>query len=129
MLCIRFHIFWIGFMHIDMINLVARTHSYMMDILCALSIVFPSVACVCSFCMYNIPETPWSTWIASCLQLRPTTSPSTTTVSMVMRISIRGRIFPKGGEMMRSILWTSPCQESVWQVTRASETSTSHTQR
>jgi hypothetical protein len=32
-----------------------------------------------------------------------------------------------GGEMMRSILWTSPCQEPIWQVTRA--TSTSHTQR
>src|SRR4051812_3482793 len=46
---------------------------------------------------------------------------------MVIWFSIRGRIFPKGGEMMRSILWTSPCQESVWQVTRA--TSTSHTQR
>ena len=27
---------------------------------------------------------------------------------MVMRISIRGRIFPKGGEMMRSILRSSP---------------------
>ena len=31
----------------------------------------------------------------------------------------------QGGEMMWSIPWTSPCQESVWQVTRA--TSTSHT--
>jgi hypothetical protein len=30
-----------------------------------------------------------------------------------------------GGEMMRSILRTSPCQESIWQVTRA--TSTPHT--
>ena len=36
-------------------------------------------------------------------------------------------IFPKGGEMMRSILWTSPCQESVRRVARAA--STSHTQR
>ena len=44
---------------------------------------------------------------------------------MVIWFSIRGRIFPKGGEMMRRILWTSPCQEFVWQVTRA--TSTSHT--
>ena len=33
----------------------------------------------------------------------------------------------QGGGMMRSILRTSPCQESIWQVTRA--TSTSHTQR
>ena len=79
-------------------NLAARTHSYMMDTLCALTIVFPSVVCVCSFCMYTTPATPWSTWIAQCLQLRPTTSPSTTTVSMVMRITIRGRIFPKGGD-------------------------------
>ena len=31
----------------------------------------------------------------------------------------------KGGEMMRSILRSSPCQESIWQVTRA--ISTSHT--
>ena len=28
--------------------------------------------------------------------------------TMVMRISIRGRIFPKGGEMMRSIPRSSP---------------------
>ena len=41
--------------------------------------------------------------------------------------SIRGRIFPKGEGMMRSILRTSPCQESIWQVTHV--TSTSHTQR
>ena len=33
----------------------------------------------------------------------------------------------QGGEMMRSILWTSPCQEPIWQVTRA--TSISHTLR
>jgi hypothetical protein len=90
-------------------NLPARTHTYLMDTLCALTIVFPSVACVCSFCMSITPATPWSTWIAQCLQLRPTTSPSTTTVSMVMKITIRGRIFPKGGEMMRSILRSSPC--------------------
>ena len=38
---------------------------------------------------------------------------------MVIWISIRGRIFPKGEGMMRSILWTSPCQESIWQMTRA----------
>ena len=79
-------------------NLAAQTHSYMMDTLCALTIVFPSVVCVCSFCMYTTPATPWNTWIAPCLQLCPTTSPSTTTVSMVMRIMIRGRIFPKGGD-------------------------------
>ena len=78
-------------------NLAARTHSYMMDTLCALTIVFPSVACVCSFCMSITPATPWTTRMAPCLQLRPTTSPSTTTVSMVMRITIRGQIFPKGG--------------------------------
>ena len=78
-------------------HLAARPHIYFMDTLCALTIVFPSVLCVCSFCMYHILETPWSTWIAQCLQLRPTTSPSTTNVSMVMRITIRGRIFPKGG--------------------------------
>ena len=84
-------------MHFVTTNLAARTHSYMMDTLCALTIVFPSVACVCSFCMSITPATPWTTWIAPCLQLRPTTSPSTTTVSMVMRITIRGRIFPKGG--------------------------------
>ena len=30
-------------------------------------------------------------------------------------------------DLMRSILWTSPCQEFVWQVTRA--TPTLHTQR
>ena len=63
-----------------------------------LTIVFPSVACVCSFCMSITPTTPWTTWIAPCLQLRPTTSPSMTTVSMVMRITIRGQIFPKGGD-------------------------------
>ena len=80
-----------------MINLVAQTHSYMMDTLCALTIVFSSVICVCSFCMYTTPATPLSTWIAPCLPLRPTTSPSTTTISMVMRITIRGRIFHKGG--------------------------------
>ena len=78
-------------------NLAARTHSYMMDTLCALTIVFPSVLCVCSFCMYTNQETHWSTWIVPCLQLRTTTSSSTTTVSMVMRITIRGRIFHKGG--------------------------------
>ena len=78
-------------------NLASRTHSYMMDTLCALTIVFPSVVCVCSFCMCTTPDTPWSTWIAPCFPLRPTTSPSTTTVSMVMRNTIRGRIFPKGG--------------------------------
>ena len=85
-------------MHFVMNNLAARTHSYMMNTLCALTIVFPSVVCVFSSCMYITPATPWSTWIARCLQLRPTTSPSTTTVSMVMRITIRGRIFPKGGD-------------------------------
>ena len=79
-------------------NLIGRTHAYLVDTLCALTIVFPSVVCVCSFCMYTTLETPWSTWIAQCLQLRPTTSPSTTTVSMVMRLSIQGRIFPKGGD-------------------------------
>src|SRR6187401_1195733 len=104
MLYISYYIILLSFMY-----LVTRTHSYMMDTLCALTIVFPSVLCVCSFCMYHIPETPWSTWIATCLQLRPTTSPFTTTVSMVMRFLIRGRIFPKGGEMMRSILRSSPC--------------------
>ena len=46
--------------------LVARTHSHMMDTLCALTIVFPSVLCVCSFCMSYIPETPWSTFIVPC---------------------------------------------------------------
>ena len=35
--------------------------------------------------------------------------------------------FSKGEGMMRSILWTSPCQESIWQVTCA--TSTSYIQR
>ena len=79
-------------------NLASRTHSYMMDTLCALTIVFSSVACVCSFCMSITPATPWTTWIAPCLQLRPTTSPSMTTVSMVRRIMIRGRIFPRGGD-------------------------------
>ena len=78
-------------------NLASRTHSYMMDTLCALTIVFSSVACVCSFCMSITPATPWTTRMAPCLQLHPTTSPSTTTVSMVMRITIRGRIFHKGG--------------------------------
>ena len=47
--------------------------------------------------MYTTSATAWSTWIAQCLQLRPTTSSSTTPVSMVMRITIRGRIFHKGG--------------------------------
>src|SRR6187399_3171239 len=103
MLYISYYIILLSFMY-----LVTRTHSYMMDTLCALTIVFPSVLCVCSFCMYHIPETPWSTWIATCPQLRPTTSPFTTTV-------------------IRCILWTSPCQESAWQVTRA--TSISHTKR
>ena len=84
-------------MHIVMLNLIARTHSYTMDTLCALTIVFPSVVCVCSFCMYTTPATPWSTWIVQRLPLRTTTSPSTTTVSMVMRFMIRGRIFPKEG--------------------------------
>ena len=37
---------------------------------------------------------------------------------MVIWFSIRGRIFPKGGEMMRSILWTSP----VSRVRSASDT-------
>ena len=96
-LCIPFYIILISFMHFVTNNLAARTHIYFMDTLCALTIVFPSVLCVCSFCMYHIPETPWSTWIAPCLQLRPNTSPSMTTVSMVMRITIRGRIFPGGG--------------------------------
>ena len=121
-LCISFYIILISFMRFVMNNLASRTHSYMMDTLCALTIVFPSVACVCSFCMSITPATPWTTWIAPCLQLRPTTSPSTTTVSMVMRIMIRGRIFPKGGEMMRSIPRSSPCtlrllskpQEDIW---------------
>ena len=39
-------------------NLTAQTHSYMMDTLCALTIVFPSLICVCSFCMYTTPATP-----------------------------------------------------------------------
>ena len=120
--CISSYIIFISFMRFVTNNLVARTHSYMMDSLCALTIVFPSVVCVCSSCMYTTPATHWSTWIAQCLQLRPTTSLSTTSVSMVMRITIRGRIFPKGGEMMRRILWSSPCtlqllpkpQEDIW---------------
>ena len=112
-LCISFSIILISFMCFVTNNLATRTHSYMMDTLCALTIVFPSVVCVCSFCMYTTPATPWSTWIAPCLQLHQTTSPSTTTVSMVMRITIRGRIFPKGGgEMMRSIPRSSPC--TLW---------------
>ena len=97
MLCISFYIILISFMRFVTNNLVTRTHSYMMDTLCALTIVFPSVACVCYFCMYTTPETPWSTWIAQWSPLCPITSLSTTTVSMVMRITIRGRIFPKGG--------------------------------
>ena len=78
-------------------NLAARTHSYMMDTLCVLTIVFPSVACVCSFCMYITPATPWTIRMAPCLQLHQTTSSSPTTFSMVMRITIRGQIFHKGG--------------------------------
>ena len=97
MLYISFYIFWISILCLVTHYLAARTHSYMMNILCALTIVFPSVACISSFGMYHIPETPWSTWIVQCLHLRATTSPSTTTVSMVMRITIRGRIFPKWG--------------------------------
>ena len=98
MLYISFNIILISFMRFFTTNLAAQTHSYIMDTLCTLTIVFPSVACVCSFCMSITPVTPWTTWIVPCLPLRPTTSPSTTTVSMVMRITIRGRIFPKGGD-------------------------------
>src|SRR5215216_3293220 len=98
MLCISFYIILISFMHFVTNNLAEWTHTFLMDTLCALTIVFLSVVCVCSFCMYTTLATPWSTWIAPCLQLRPTTSSSTTTVFMVMRITIRGRIFPKGGD-------------------------------
>ena len=98
MLYISFYIFWISILCLATHYLAARTHSYMMDTLCALTIVFPSVICVCSFCKSIPPETPWSTWIAQYLHLRPTTSSSTTTISMVMRITLRGRIFPKGGD-------------------------------
>ena len=111
-LCIPFSIILISFMCFVTNSLAIRTHVYLMDTLCELTIVFPSVVCVCSFCMCTTLEIPWGTWIAPCLRLRPTTCPSTTTVFMVMRFLIRGRIFPKEGEMMRSIRRSSPC--TLW---------------
>ena len=93
--------------------------------------VFPSVCCPYSFSRNHKTVRHWRVPISS-FKMTSTWWTSTSTrrshlFPMVIWFSIRGRIFPKGGEMMRSILWTSPCQESVRRVTCA--TSTSHTQR
>ena len=95
------------------------------------NIVFPSVCCSFSFWRNHKTVRHWRVPISSFKMTRTWWSTTPTRrrhlFPMVIWISIRGWIFPKGGEMMRSILWTSPCQEFVWQVTRV--TSTSHTQR
>ena len=113
-----------------MMTLVGWITSWMLGFALTLTTsVFPSVCSLCSFwrnpkmvrhcrvpiSSFKMTRTWWSTTPTRRRHLFP----------MVIWISIRGWIFPKGGEMMRNILRTSPCQESVWQVTRAA--STSHT--
>src|SRR5215216_4701651 len=54
MLYMSFYILWISILCLVMNNSIRRTHAYLMDTLCALTIVFPSVACVFSFCMNTV---------------------------------------------------------------------------